>query len=107
TVQGREEPQVFQRRIPMPVILRAMSVIAFFLLFHFAGTLLLAYTEFHMRETGRTFLSLLFETMSALATTGLSTGITPAMSTAGKLIVCVLMFVGRLGPLTLAYALQR
>jgi trk system potassium uptake protein TrkH len=50
---------------------------------------------------------MMFETMSAMATVGLSTGITTELSTAGKLILCVAMFVGRLGPLTAVYALQQ
>jgi trk system potassium uptake protein TrkH len=45
--------------------------------------------------------------MSALATVGLSTGITPSLTDAGKLLLCAIMFFGRLGPLTAAYALQR
>jgi trk system potassium uptake protein TrkH len=49
----------------------------------------------------------MFEAMSALATVGLSTGITPFLTDAGKLILCAVMFFGRLGPLTAAYALQR
>jgi trk system potassium uptake protein TrkH len=49
----------------------------------------------------------MFEAMSALATVGLSTGITPGLTTAGKIVLCLAMFAGRLGPLTIAYALQR
>jgi trk system potassium uptake protein TrkH len=49
----------------------------------------------------------MFETMSALATVGVSTGITPDLTTAGKLVLCLTMFIGRLGPLTAVYALQR
>ena len=45
--------------------------------------------------------------MSALATDGLSTGITPALSTPAKIVLCATMFVGRIGPLTAAVALQR
>ena len=52
-------------------------------------------------------LALAFEAVSAFGTVGLSTGITPQLSVAGKLVVIVLMFVGRLGVLTLAYALTR
>ena len=50
---------------------------------------------------------LMFEAMSALATAGLSTGITPTLTAAGKLILCALMLVGHLGPLITVYALQR
>ena len=42
-------------------------------------------------------IDLMFETMSALATVGVSTGITPALTAAGKLILCAAMFVGRSG----------
>lgn len=52
-----------------------------------------------MNMTGR-FVNLLFETFSALGTVGLTTGITPELSVAGRLIIIVAMFVGRLGPLT-------
>lgn len=45
------------------------------------------------------FLNILFETVSAFSTVGLSTGVTPTLSGAGKLIVIALMFVGRLGPM--------
>jgi trk system potassium uptake protein TrkH len=50
---------------------------------------------------------LAFEIVSALATVGLSTGITPELTTPGKLVVIIAMFVGRIGPLTLALLLER
>jgi trk system potassium uptake protein TrkH len=53
------------------------------------------------------FLSYLFETASALGTVGLSTGVTPTLGPVGRLLIVVLMFVGRLGPLTVASALVR
>jgi trk system potassium uptake protein TrkH len=46
-----------------------------------------------------------FEAVSAFATAGLSTGITPALTPPGKLVITLLMFIGRIGPLTLALAL--
>ena len=52
-------------------------------------------------------IGLMFEAMSALATVGLSTGITPGLSAVSKIILCLLMFVGHLGPLVTVYALQR
>lgn len=52
-----------------------------------------------MNMTSR-FVNLLFETFSALGTVGLTTGTTPELSVAGRLIIIVAMFVGRLGPLT-------
>jgi trk system potassium uptake protein TrkH len=50
-------------------------------------------------------MNIIFETASALGTVGLSTGITGSLTTAGKLIIIVVMFIGRLGPLTLLASL--
>jgi len=52
-------------------------------------------------------IEILFETVSAFGTTGLSMGITPELSTIGRIVVIVVMFIGRLGPLTLSMALAR
>ncbi|MDQ2683523.1 MAG: Trk family potassium uptake protein [Chloroflexota bacterium] len=107
TLRGGEEPTAFGRRLATPLVLRAMAVIALMFLAHFTATALLAITEHLAGGADASFIALMFEAMSALATVGLSTGITPALSTAGKLVLCGAMFFGRLGPLTAAYALQR
>ena len=52
-------------------------------------------------EPGCTFLQLLFEVVSAFGTVGLSTGITPGLSVAGKLVIILVMYTGRLGAFTL------
>ena len=52
------------------------------------------------------FIDLLFETVSAFGTVGLSTGVTPHLTTGGKLCITLIMFVGRLGPLWLLTTLQ-
>jgi trk system potassium uptake protein TrkH len=82
-----------------------MTVIALMFVAHFAATLALTATE-HLSGNDVAFIHLLFEAMSALATVGLSTGITPALTDISKLILCATMFFGRIGPLTVAYALQ-
>ena len=107
TLRGQEETQLFGRRVPAPLIFRAMAVIAVMLTVHFVATAALAASEAVAGGQEFGFIALMFETMSALATVGLSTGITPDLSTAGKLVLCATMFFGRLGPLTVAYALQR
>jgi trk system potassium uptake protein TrkH len=53
------------------------------------------------------FVSIIFETISAFATVGLSLGQTAALTVPGKLVICLVMFVGRTGPLTLALAISR
>lgn len=106
TLKGQTEPEVFNRRIPISLVLRSLVVATLFLGAHFVVTLSLAATE-HIYGAQPGFQELFFEAMSALATVGLSTGITPELSTPGKLILTAAMFFGRIGPLTAAYALQR
>lgn len=99
---GREDVVLYERRIPDDVIRRATEVIALAALWNAAGILLLAITEdvpHKMRLE-----QIIFEQVSAFCTVGLSTGITPALSTTGKLWLTATMFAGRLGPLTLALA---
>ena len=107
TIRGQTEPQVAGRRIPTALVFRAMTIIALYLMAHFALTLLLVLTEDMIGRNDFSFLALMFETMSGLATVGISTGVTPDLTLAGKLVMCVTMFVGRLGPLMAVYALQR
>jgi trk system potassium uptake protein len=106
TLKGHDEPQMFRRRIGIPLVMRTLAVLTLFFAAHFVITLGLALTE-SLFGTEPTFQSLLFEAMSALATVGLSTGITPELSTPGKLLIVLAMFFGRIGPLMAAYALQR
>lgn len=107
TIRGQQHTQIAGRRIPSAQIFLAVAVIAIFVVAHFALTLLLAVMESTVGASDLKFLAVMFETMSAAATVGLSTGITPELSGPGKLILCIAMFFGRLGPLTLAYALTR
>ncbi|HWV25485.1 MAG TPA: potassium transporter TrkG [Thermomicrobiales bacterium] len=107
TLRGQEDAQAFGRRLSPALIYRAMSVFALFLTVHFILSLGLAITEDTFNSASFSFTSLMFETMSGLTTTGLSTGITPDLSIPGKLILYLAMFMGRLGPITAAYALQR
>lgn len=106
TLKGHDEPQVFRRRIGIPLVMRTLAVLSLFFAAHFLITLCLALTE-RLYGVQPAFQELLFEAMSALATVGLSTGITPELSTPGKLLIVLAMFFGRIGPLTAAYALQR
>ena len=107
TIKGQEEPTLFRRRLATTLVFRAMAIITLMILVHFLVTASLGVTEDLIGKNDPSFISLMFEAMSALATVGVSTGITPSMTTAGKLILCAAMLFGRLGPLTAAYALQR
>jgi trk system potassium uptake protein len=105
-IRGQMEPHLFGRRIGIPVIFRALSVIAVMFTVHFAVSVGLMLVEDITHHT-MSPISLMFEAMSALATVGLSTGITPDLADPSKAILCVTMLFGRLGPLTAVYALQR
>jgi trk system potassium uptake protein TrkH len=107
TLRGREEAHIFGRRIETPLIFRALAVVTVMMMVHFTVTLSLVFFEGRFATEGSSFLGLMFEAMSALGTVGVSTGVTPSLSTASKLILCATMFFGRLGPLTVVYALQR
>jgi trk system potassium uptake protein TrkH len=92
------------RSIPDETIQRAvgLTVVAFGIVA--LGVFALATTEQYGRVEGR-FLMRMFEAVSAFNTVGLSLGLTPSMSNAGRWVAIVLMFLGRVGPLTMAAAL--
>ncbi len=102
SIMGRFQAEAFGREIPHFQVHRALTVAALGLVLVFAVSLVLTFTE---KSNDIPFLHLLFDTVSAFGTTGLSTGVPPQLSLAGKILFMITMFVGRLGPLTLALAL--
>lgn len=98
--RGRGELQLFNRRVPVQTAVRAGVIVLTSFMVVSAALIILSMTD---AELG--FLRLAFETFSAFGTVGLSMGITPDLSPAGKLVIVALMFIGRLGPLTLGLAL--
>lgn len=107
---GRDEVSLFKRTIPKDVIGRAISImiISVVIVIIFVMFLLVAEKSGLGYIERRThFLDVLFETVSAFGTVGLSTGVTPGLTVTGKFLVLLLMFIGRLGPLTIALAVGR
>jgi trk system potassium uptake protein TrkH len=107
---GRRVVNVFRRTVPALVIDRAgVTALIFTAIAGLGLTLLLAIEQSHRGEGDDKglFLPALFEVYSALGTVGLSTGLTPQLSNAGKMVIMLLMFVGRLGPITAFVALSR
>ncbi len=100
TLLGRRHVEMFRRTISQRAVRLSVSIIMLSFLFVSISTLLLTLTE------DAAFVSIVFEAVSAFATVGLSAGLTPDLSTPGKLVVSVTMLLGRIGPLTLAFALS-
>ena len=97
-LRKRPEVEMFKRSVRIVVVGRAITVTMLFLTVLFTATLALSVTE---GSSDFSFMDIMFEAGSALGTVGLSTGITPVLTTAGKLIIITVMLIGRLGPLTL------
>jgi trk/ktr system potassium uptake protein len=107
-LSGEESPHVFRRTIAPETIGRAISVLVASAVVVYVATMAMMTTEVgavpHEASRGL-FLELLFEVVSAFGTVGLSLGITPSLTSSGKLILVLVMYMGRLGPLSIAVAL--
>lgn len=102
TITGKNQLQYKRRNISFTLLNKAYSIFIFSALFILAAVFILTITE-----EGVDIMSLLFETVSAYATVGLSMGITADLSDVGKLIIALAMFMGRVGLLTFAFALSK
>ena len=98
-LRKRDEVEVFYRTIPRETVHKALVIITFSFSLINLFTILLLLTD------DVPFLPTMFEVVSAFGTVGLSTGLTPSLTAAGKVIIIVVMFIGRIGPLTMALAL--
>lgn len=109
-LRGQPRPQVFHRTISEASVGKALGLVMVSTVVIVAGTLALLMSELgeipHYLSRGK-FLELLFEVVSAFGTVGLSTGVTTGLSTLGKYIITLMMFVGRIGPLVVALAISR
>lgn len=99
-IRGKEDVVMFRHRLPKESILRATTIAMMGVFVVIAVTMILSTTQDHH------FLKILFETTSAFGTVGLSMGLTTDLTFFGKIMIMIMMFVGRLGALSLAYALQ-
>ncbi|MGC6587045.1 TrkH family potassium uptake protein [Paenibacillus sp. Dod16] len=98
-MRGREDIVMFRYRLAQERVLKALTIALLALLLVLTVAMILSTTE------EGDFLEILFETTSAFGTVGLSMGLTPDLTVFGKVLISITMFAGRLGPLTLAYAL--
>jgi trk system potassium uptake protein len=98
-LEGKEQVQCYQRQIPIALILKTISVVFGSLMVVIASATLVEMTNPELE-----FIQVLFESMSAFGTVGLSTGITAKISSIGKLIIIATMYIGRVGVLLLMSA---
>lgn len=101
-IGGRMTVELKQRRIPNELVFKALAILTLSLTWVSLGLFVLL-----ISEEGWQFGDIMFETFSAFTNLGLSTGITPHLSKFGKLVIIILMIIGRIGSLTLILALKR
>lgn len=99
SIRNKHDVEVFNRRITDSFVRKSLSVFGISFIVLMVSTMLLSVTE---PEHG--FLDILFETTSAIGTVGLTRGVTGSLSEWGKIIIIVTMYLGRIGPITLALA---
>ena len=100
TIRGRKRVELFRQTIPVELLNLALSVFLFSASVVLLGIFALSITDGHLGLA-----RIAFEELSAFCTVGLSTGITSELSTSGKTILMISMLVGRVGTVTLAFAL--
>ncbi|KUG03326.1 potassium uptake protein, integral membrane component, ktrb [hydrocarbon metagenome] len=98
-LKGKRDAEVMERRIALEDLLKAAAIffLSFGLVFVFAFLLSIGHAE--------PFNVILFEVISAVGTVGLSLGMTPELNSFGRLLIIVAMFLGRVGPITIAYSI--
>lgn len=100
-LKNSEDVRISRYALPQPRILKAFLIFLFGVLVVTAGVFLLSLSE------DARLIDIMFETVSAFGTVGLSTGLTPGLTGFGRVIIILLMFTGRLGPLTILAAASR
>src|SRR4028118_866656 len=99
-LQGKEEVELYQRQVPISLILKAVGV-----LLGSASAVTISTIIISLTDPNFEFIQILFEVVSAFATVGLSTGITAKFSVAAKLVLIATMYIGRVSVLLLMAAI--
>lgn len=97
-IRGEENSVIFKKAVPKSIILKSLAIVMISMLL----VILISFTLTITEEFE--FLDILYEVVSAYATVGVTRGITSDLSNIGKLIITLTMYIGRIGPLTMAFA---
>lgn len=100
-IKGKQEIVLAKRTIATSILLKSLAIFSIALLAIFSAVFVLCITE------KAPFLKVLFEVISAFGTVGLTMGLTTKLTIIGKLIIVMMMFIGKLGPLTLAVSIAK
>jgi trk system potassium uptake protein TrkH len=100
-LKGKHDVVVFKKTIEQKLVVKSLAIFTISLFFVFIAILLLSVTE------EEPLIMVIFEVVSAFGTVGLSMGLTFDLSYLGKVIIIFIMFLGKLGPLTLAFSLAK
>lgn len=98
-VKGREDTELMGKRVPKEVVYRALSIITISIGLIVLDVILLSFTQ-----KGADLVEVLYESVSAFGTVGLSLNFSPKLTSIGRVIILLTMYIGRVGPLTLAFA---
>ena len=101
-ISGKGETIIGNRKIEKNVVYKSLAVFVLSLAAACAGTLFICVAEV---STNINIIDIIYEVISALSTTGVSVGITPMLSLFSKICLMLLMFIGRVGPISLILAM--
>lgn len=104
-IRGRESTEIYKKRLPKFLIYRALSVTLVSFLLVVVATMILSIVEVPYNNPD--LMTLLFEATSAFGTVGLTLNYSTHLTFAGRIIIILCMFAGRVGPLSLIFALAR
>ena len=101
-IKRREDTEVFSKKISKDLVYKAFT-----LFFIGSGLVIVVSLILSFTETGASFTAILYETVSAFGTAGLTIGLTPNLSVIGKVLIMLMMYIGRVGPLTVVLSLTK
>lgn len=108
-IKGKDEINAYNRTIGFDMLQKALSVVIMMLTVIVISVVVLSITETSLLvANGGKFeiLDVFYETVSAICTVGVTTDVTPLLSSAGKIVIIICMYIGRIGPITLAISLS-
>ena len=98
---GYETVSMFKRRVDDQVVKRSLTIAILSFFICTLGLFILSMNE------GADFIDLIFEVFSAFGTVGLSASLTPTLTVLGKIVIIILMYIGRIGPLTMVFVFAK